>query len=312
MSHVCVCLLGKFSIIQSGKTLESLDAYKVQELFCYLLLHRDRPHSREMLAGLLWGDSSTAQSKKYLRQTLWHLQTALDQSCEQHGERLLLVDADWVQLNPKADVWLDVALFEEIFAQGRAVIGPELTPQSAQSMQQAVALYKGDLLEGWYQDWCLYKREQLQNAYLSMLTKLMSYCEAQQDYETGLSYGACILSYDRASERTHRRLMRLQYLAGDRTAALRQYERCVAALDEELGVKPAKSTMLLHERIRLDQLESLLPPSFLETALPHEPTSALLPEVLNRLKLLQAALTDIQGQVQQSIKSAELALKGRR
>ena len=40
-----------------------------------------------------------------------------------------------------------------------------------------------------------------------------------------LAYGARILHCDRARERTHRRLMRLHFLAGDRTAALRQYPR---------------------------------------------------------------------------------------
>jgi two-component SAPR family response regulator len=93
-----------------------------------------------------------------------------------------------------------------------------------------VALYHGDLLEDWFQDWCLYERERLQNIYLAALDKLMDYCEASRDYDAGLAYGTRILRHDLARERTHRRLMRLYYLAGDRTSALRQYDRCVQIL----------------------------------------------------------------------------------
>ena len=43
---------------------------------------------------------------------------------------------------------------------------------------------------------------------------------------------------DPARERTHRRLMRLKYLAGYRAEALRQYDRCAAILQEEFGCFP--------------------------------------------------------------------------
>ncbi|HYO90651.1 MAG TPA: bacterial transcriptional activator domain-containing protein, partial [Pyrinomonadaceae bacterium] len=186
----------------------------------------------------------------------------------------------------------------------------ELDDDSARMMREAVSLYQGDLLDGWYQDWCLYKREQLQNIYLTMLDKLMDYCEAHHQYEEGLDYGARILRYDRASERTHRRLMRLQYLAEDRTAALRQYERCVAALKEELGVRPAKRTVLLYEQISADHLDEALQPTA-ENGFAAAPAT-MLPEVLGRLRQLQEALADMQRQVRQSIQSTELALKSRR
>lgn len=91
--------------------------------------------------------------------------------------------------------------------------------------------------------------------YLVMLDKLMEFCEAQQQYETGLAYGSRILRHDPARERTHRRLMRLHCMSGDRTSALRQYQHCVVALEEELGVRPARPTEALYEQIRADRLD---------------------------------------------------------
>ncbi|MBN1814367.1 MAG: bacterial transcriptional activator domain-containing protein [Anaerolineae bacterium] len=172
-------------------------------------------------------------------------------------------------------------------------------------------LYQGDLLEGCYQDWCIYERERFQHMYLAMLDKLMDHCQARQDYEAGLSYGRRILRYDCARERTHRRLMRLYYLAGDRTAALRHYERCVAALEKDLGVKPTRSTEALYEQIRADRLDEL-PVASIEIGLPPVTMDQSLVAALDRLKQLHVVLVDVQRRLQQEIQSVELVLESQR
>ena len=74
-------LFGKLEMRLNGRHLVGCEARKLQELLCYLLLYRDRPHYRETLAAVLWSDSTTAQSKKYLCQALWQLQAALTEPC---------------------------------------------------------------------------------------------------------------------------------------------------------------------------------------------------------------------------------------
>jgi DNA-binding SARP family transcriptional activator len=145
--------------------------------------------------------------------------------------------------------------------------------------------------------------------YLALLDKLMGYCGARHDYETGILYGTRIMCCDRARERTHRRLMRLHYLNGDRAAALRQYTQCAVALEEELGASPSKGTVRLYEQILADQLlEDEPSPISREVAASREGTDFLLPEVLDRLVRLQASLSDLQVQVERSIETLEQAL----
>lgn len=292
-------LLGKFRA-ERGTLSLGLDASKERELISYLLIHRDRPHPREALATLLWGDTSTEKSRKYLRQTLWHLRGLLRSNWQQH-EPVLVVEHDWVQLNLGSDLWLDVAALENAFTNAQGIPGRRLEPRCAQALKDAVKLYRGDLLDGWYHDWCLFERERVQNMYLSMLDKLMMYCEERREYDLGMSYGASILRYDRARERTHRQMMYLQYLSGDRTGALRQYERCAAALDQELGVKPEDRTVALYHRISTGKLD--LPESSTDGTAP--------PEILGRLKRLQLMLTAMQKRVSREIKTIELGLRHR-
>ena len=307
MAKLRIQLFGKFSVRRNERVLEGFDARKIQELFCYLLLHRDHSLPRETLASILWPETTTTQSKKNLRQALWQLQSALGSQNEPANDRLLLVDPDWVQLNSEADLWLDVAEFEQVFKLVQKTPGQEIDSTTAQLLHETVQLYQGPLLEGWYQDWCLLERERLQSMYLAMLDKLMSFTEAQYDYETGLLFGMRIMCYDRARERTHRRMMRLYYLLGDRAEALRQYERCAAALDEELGIRPSKSTQALIKQIQADQLDEPSPTPIQVDTPPEVPAPQLL-EILGRLAQVQRSLTELQNQVQQSIQMVETAL----
>jgi hypothetical protein len=83
----------------------------------------------------------------------------------------------------------------------------------------------------------------------------MEYSEFNRDFENGLIQGELILKLDRTRERTYAKLMRLHYQMGDRAGAVRLFQRCVAALKQELDVAPARKTSELYEQIRTDQLD---------------------------------------------------------
>ena len=298
MPELTVNLFGKFTVQVDGQALGGVDSSKVQELLAYMLIYRDRPHPRESLASLLWEAASTSLSKKYLRQAIWQLQSSLHTA---EIEQVILIEPDWIRVTPEGGFWLDVAAFEDAFARAQGIPGQDLQDEVAASLEQAVALYRGDLLEGWYSDWCLYERERLQNMWLAMLDKLMSYCEARQDFEAGLAYGARVLRKDRARERTHHRLMRLAFLSGDRTGALRQYKRCVKALEEELGVRPAKRTEELYRRILADSLSPA------GTALGPYSQSPLA-SVTVRISRLRGIFTQLREHVSEDLDALERAL----
>ena len=309
MCKLQVSLFGKFCLQAEGNITHGLETRKAEELLCYLLLHRDRPHPRETLADLLWGEISSSQSKNYLRKTLWQLQSGLDAISENTVcPRILLIDGEWIQVNSESDLWLDTSILEEVYNNARGRLGRALTEKEVQSLEEAVSLYRGDLLEGWYCDWCIYERERLQHLYLALLDKLMDYCEAFRLYENGLSYGERILRHDRARERTHRRLMRMYYLAGDRTAAIRQYRKCVEALHEELGVEPANRTRVLLSMIQTDQLDEKPNQLLSDTSNSEEQKDPLM-RVFTRLSIFNDSLTQLQASLYKDIQAVRKAMK---
>ncbi len=243
-------LFGKFQIVSSTSAVIEIDVQKAKELLCYLLVFRHKPHSREVIAEVLWKDNSSDQARSYLRRTLWQLQHILKYPTSHPGESLLIVDQEWLQVNPYTTSWIDVDIFEKTYEVVRGIPGEDLSNQTVNMLKIAINLHHSNLLEGWYQDWCIYERERLQYLYLVMLDKLMRYCEVHDQFEEGIEYGLRILRQDRSRECTHRQLMRLYYLARDRNAAIRQYERCVHFLQLDLGVQPTQRTRRLYEKIK--------------------------------------------------------------
>ncbi len=311
MTSLRVHLFGRFALRHGTDDILDLHAGKLKELFCYLLLQRGRTHSRESLASLFWGDCTTAQSRKNLRQALWQLQSALNIRPTLERNQILQVDQDSVGVHPQSSLWLDVAAFETASLQAQNIPGSQLDDERAKALEEAVQLYRGDLLEGCYQDWCLFERERLQNLYLAMLDKLMSYCEERRLYQTGLEYGERILRMDRAHERTHQRMLRLYYLSGDRAGALRQFQRCVKALSEELQVQPAQRTLELYEQVRADHLDAIrTSPDVTDASEQKAETQGRLSisEILNHLRNFKTALASVQGQVQREIQVLEQSL----
>jgi DNA-binding SARP family transcriptional activator len=251
------------------------------------------------LSEVLWADQPVTISKKNLRQTLWHLQSTFKEF--KNSSRLeLLIEDGWIHIHLPTDFWLDTAEFEQVFNRVNHKQAGELGREDFDAMQYAVNLYRGDLLEGWYQDWCIFERERFQMMNLMLLDKLVQYCETHRQYDAGLSYGWQMLSHDHAYERAHRQLMRLYVMSGDRTQALHQYQRCAEALRAELGVEPSARTQRLYEQIQAD---TFVPTSFASEKITSksDETIQAFENALNRLEQFSLTLGRMEAEVQQEM-----------
>jgi DNA-binding SARP family transcriptional activator len=241
-----VYLFGRVRVERGGRPLPNLTCAKARELLAFLLIHRDRPHRREAIADLLWGVDGHGDPRKTLRQALWRLNSvvcAAPPLFASQGE-------EWIQVGPDARIWLDVAAFESVWQEIEASPNRSLPGPALPKVRAALDLYRGELAEGSDWEWCHFERLRLRDLFFALSDAAMSsYLEAG-DLTSGFHLGFEILRHDPAREKTHQRLMLLHALAGDRSAALRQFDRCVAALREELGVEPSRATCDLFEQIR--------------------------------------------------------------
>ena len=303
MTEFRVRLFGKFSVERDSRIIGDIQARKVQELFSYLLIFRKHPQPREVICEVLWENQPPSKAKKYLRQALWRLQLALNNAANSHKPEIV-ADSDWIQISPSASFRLDISEFEQVFNAFSDKDPRDLASKDFKTIRSAITLYRGDLLEGWSQDWCLFERERFQVMHLTLLDKLVQYCEMHGHYSVGLAYGTDILRHDHAYERTHRQMMRLYCMAGDRTQALHQYRRCVTALRNELDIEPSESTKQLYEEIRSDTFDSS-PPSGRKASHEIMEPAQTLTKMLSRLEQFSEELSKIRFRIEKEVKALE-------
>lgn len=302
MSKFYIFLFGKFEVLYNDQNISVFNSANIQQLLSYLLLNRRRQHTREALAALFWPEASSAQAKAYLRKALWQLQCAFNEYSVDPDSSVVVAENEWICLNPKSDIQLDVAKFERVLRITEGIPGEAFSEEELAAANEAVQVYRGELLAGWSQEWCLIERERLQLHLIILLDKLTNNCLHNQQYEQGLVYAMRILKQDPAREQTHRALMRLHYLAGDRTTALRQFNTCENILQEELDVRPSTRTQLLYKAICADDIGKIET----RTTRPKAPVDEeMLLATLHSLNRLRADLHTMQNCLDQDIETIQ-------
>jgi predicted ATPase/DNA-binding SARP family transcriptional activator len=249
-------LLGQYQITLDAQELD-LSYNKVRALLAYLAVEAQRAHSRDELAVLFWPDSPQTLARKNLRQALTTLRSAIRD--EQASPSFLLVTRETIQLNPRGNIFSDVAEFMALIRQNLAHAHPNLAacPLCIQRLTRAVEFYKGDLLKGLtipdslpFEEWLLLARERLRLQVIDGLGQLLVACDQNRDDDAVIQFSRRCLALDPWNEDAYRSLMQSLSRRGQRTTALAEFERCKRVLAEGLGIEPSAETLALFERIR--------------------------------------------------------------
>jgi len=205
-----VRLLGGFQVLRDGGLVpqEAWQHRRGAELVKMLALARGHRLHREQVIEALWPELPYDAALANLHKAAHFARRAIGET------DALVVQRGLVALAPGAVVKTDVERFEA-----------ESDP----------ALYGGELLpEDRYADWASEARERLRLAYLGSL-------RARGRWEE-------VVAEEPTDEEANRSLMRTYAEAGNRSAALRQFERLNVAL-AEVGLQPGAETLALHEEL---------------------------------------------------------------
>jgi len=248
--RLAVYLLGPPRIERDGVAIR-LDRRKAIALLAYLAVTGQR-HRRDSLVNLLWSDYDTTSGRAALRRTLHALSAAL-------GGDWLETDREEIGLKPGTDLWVDVDQYRRRLSDCATHGHPaaQVCPACVAPLAEAAELVRGEFLSGFglkdslnFDDWQLFQAEALRRELVDALDGLVRWHSAQREFEPALGYARHRLALDPLDEPAHRQLMCLYVWSGRRSAALRQYEECVAVLTDQLGVPPQDATRQLHDEIQ--------------------------------------------------------------
>jgi DNA-binding SARP family transcriptional activator len=209
----------------------------LQRLLAFLALS-GRP-ARSAVAGELWPDVGQAQADGNLRSALWRVQKHAPGLVESWGGALALADGvavdvrelvDWAQriLDPAADV-ADLPDLGDL---------PE-------------AMWRAELLPGWYDDWVLVERERLRQLRGYALERLAETCGRTGRYALAVQAAYAAVRADPLRETAHRTLIRVHLAEGNAAEAIRAYECYRDLLAGELGILPSARMRRLVDEVAI-------------------------------------------------------------
>ena len=254
-----ISLLGGFRASSGDGEVVRFSSKKAQALIAYLVTESGRSHSREHLATLLWGNTGEERARHNLRQSLAKIRQVF-------GE-IVVSSADCLGIDPEV-CDSDVGAFLAA-ADG----------QSNETLLECVRLYEGEFLAGVelrepaFADWLSLTRDRLRKTACDAATRLASTMIEDGRLQEAVSVLDDLIAVDPADENAHRELMKAYAAMGNRAKALRQYQRCLEALEKELGVTPDVETRALCRELQ-DGKDGAAEDALSD---PKVPTVALLP-----------------------------------
>ncbi len=222
-------LLGEFRATAAGEDLDH-PPYRALGLLAVLLL-QPRVRSRTRLVGQLLPEMPERKGRIRLSHALWELRQWLP-------ALRLEATSDTLRLPPDS-VWLDVSTFREATAS-----------DDPERWFHALTLYRGDLMEGLYDDWLLEEREALYLRYVHLTHQACDALWQRGRYGELVPLAERLVQREPFDERAVRMLMRGYQAMGRRGAALETYERCVSLVQNEMGMDLEPATQALAQALR--------------------------------------------------------------
>ncbi len=240
--------LGRLEILWDGHLTSEPSLRKSQALLIYLALNPGS-HDRSHLAGLLWGNLPEDNARRNLRHALHQLRYSFAPEILDGG-RLS------VGLNPDIATQVDALDLDAAIAHANRCQREENPSAAASYLEAAVDLHQGDFLSSFdvadcleFEEWATRRCAQLREQILSALDTLTTHWTHRGAYERALGYARRLLALEPLWETSHRQMITLLALTGQRSAALAQYQECRRILKTELGLEPLEETEALYGRL---------------------------------------------------------------
>jgi DNA-binding SARP family transcriptional activator len=183
-----------------------------------LLALRGR-RTRPYVAGTLWPDSTEQRAQMSLRAAVLRSRQAV--------QGILEAGRTTVGLAPEVNVDVHQLL--------RAADSGELGDRGATKTVMAA----DELLPGWYDDWVIFERERLQHVRLRALESLAESGLDEGHHDLALEAALEAIAIEPLRESGHAIAIRAHVLAGNRSAAVREYHTYRDRLERELGIAPS-------------------------------------------------------------------------
>ncbi len=250
-ADLTVRLLGAVEIFRDPARPLAPDAWvtrRARDILCFIASRRHRRVSKDAIIDTFWGESDFGSVEKNFHPTISHIRKALNSNQPLKQNFLLYRDGDY-QLNPEFSYRIDAEEFDRLISEGDAARRARDTDAFVKAYEEAAALYRGEFMQGSYDEWAEEQRSYYREQYLRVLEILSRAAQKADDWSRSLGLAQKILREDPFREDVHCQVMRAHAAQGNRVAVREQYEALRKILKKELGVEPAADTRKIYREL---------------------------------------------------------------
>ncbi len=237
--------LGDFRLWRGRQEVEQAEwqRRKARDLFLLLLTYRGRLLEREQITEMLWPGLDPDEAERDFKVAYNQVARVLEPDRKRNAPSAYIMrDGSSYGLRAAADLRVDADGFLALVAAGDGQHAAD-PAASLPPYRQALALYQGEYLQAMpYAEWCSEERERLLTTYLRVAERVAQLSLDQGEWEAVIQVCRQILARDDCWESAYRMMMVAYARQGNRTQAMRVYQRCAARLQAELGVEPSPAT----------------------------------------------------------------------
>ena len=214
---------------------------RARDILCFVASRRHRRASKDTIIDTFWGEADFEAVEKNFHPTVSHIRKALNSRQPIKQNFLLYRDGDYL-INPEFSYFFDTEEFDRLTAEAEAARRAKGHERCISLYEQAVALYRGDFMQGVYDEWVEEQRSYYREQHLRMLEALAREAERAGDWPRALGLAQQILAGDPFREDIHCLIMRAHASMGNRNAVKEQFELLRRLLKKELGVDASAET----------------------------------------------------------------------
>lgn len=214
---------------------------RARDILCFIASRKHRRVSKDVIIDTFWGDADFEVVEKNFHPTISHIRKALNSKQALKQNFLIYRDGDY-QLSPNFTYLIDTEEFDRLQTEGDAAQKSGDIETFTEKYENALKLYRGEFMQGVYDDWVHEDRNHYREQRLRMMEILANIALKEKKWTRALDLAHDILRDDPFREDMHCTVMRAHAGLGNRGAIKEHYDGLRKLLRDELGVEPIVET----------------------------------------------------------------------
>ncbi len=246
---------------------------KSKQILIYLLLNPTMKFTKETIMDIFFQDVSTGSAENLFHQVITNIRSALtveyninsinkvkekkskiikkedskpfdikqDSIKTNISPEFIVYENKILKINPHFNYYNDALIFNRLFNVFKSSESSYDT--KIDTAKQAIELYSGEFLAGYYETWCEELRENYISKMIDLLENLIKMLKQKHRYYDIITYGEKLLQLDKFNEDAYLELIEAYANIGNISMAKKKFSIMVKTYEAEYGEKPSRTIM---------------------------------------------------------------------